>query len=144
MHVVAADARELHALQRVPELLVDVVRAHVGADGRVEAHAVKLFERSVARLAAVERAAIDLLDLVAVVRIARVEREVREQVEAIRADVGERLELAVLVRAELVLRRELVARGVAAFVGIDRSEARAWPCSTARAGICPEPCQFPP
>jgi hypothetical protein len=111
------------AVQRVPQLPVDVVVAQVAADRRVEEDAPHAVEHAVAHLRAVERAAVDLLDLVAGVRIAEEEREVREQVEAIRREVEERAQLARLRGVQAVLQRELVARRAPALVGIDRAEA---------------------
>ena len=96
------------------------------------------------RRAAVERAAIDLLDRVAVVGIAQVEREVRKEVETVGAEERERRQLALVGRPQLVGRR---TAGDAPCCPLrwDRSiqSDRRRPCSTARAGICPEPCQLP-
>ena len=89
---------------------------------------------AVAHATAVEGAAVDLLDLVAVVRVAQEEREVREQVEAIAAHVGERLELAVVARAQLVLDEHLVAAVLPPSSGSIEPKREIRPRSTARAG----------
>ena len=102
---------------------LDVVVAQLNADRVLHFAVAPPIDAPIAHLAAGDEPVIRLVKLIAVHRIVEEEREVREQVEAVRSEIAEDLELALLGRSRLVLELDLMACSVAAFVGIDRAKA---------------------